>query len=59
MPDIQMCSDEDCPFRTRCYRHPDSGTKPSEYWQAWGYFEKVGPPTKPENCKGWWDKDKK
>lgn len=53
MPDISMCNDPDCPFSRQCYRHPDSGTKPDPYRQAWGFFEKIGPPVKPENCKGY------
>lgn len=38
MPDISMCADDRCPSRTRCYRHADSGTVPSEFRQAYGYF---------------------
>lgn len=35
MPDIAMCNDKDCPMASRCYRNPESGTKPSEYRQSW------------------------
>lgn len=35
MPDIAMCAVGTCPKSAMCYRHEDSGTKPSER-QAWG-----------------------
>jgi len=35
MPDITMCTSDVCDLRTHCYRSPESGTKPSEYRQAW------------------------
>ena len=34
MPDITMCAAE-CPRSDHCKRHPDSGTKPSEWRQSW------------------------
>jgi hypothetical protein len=34
MPDILMCLAA-CPKSRTCYRHPDSGTKPGDYWQSW------------------------
>lgn len=34
MPDISMCNSTLCPKRQECYRHEDSGTKPSQ-WQAY------------------------
>lgn len=34
MPDISMCATAGCPLAARCYRHPASGTKPSER-QLW------------------------
>ena len=52
MPDISMCDDNDCPFRKKCYRSPDSGTKPDMY-QYWSFFIKHGEKIKPENCSGW------
>jgi hypothetical protein len=30
-----MCDSKTCPLKTNCYRNPASGTKPSEYRQAW------------------------
>lgn len=39
MPDISMCGNRECPLREKCYRHPDSGTKPSPHWQAWTPFK--------------------
>jgi len=53
MPDIAICGDDKCPFSQQCKRHPDSGTVPSKH-QVWVMFEKVGPPTKPENCRGFY-----
>lgn len=34
MPDITMCKDETCPLKGSCYRHPASGTEPSEHRQS-------------------------
>lgn len=42
MPDISMCASEICPLRFTCYRNPESGTVPSEYWQSWFDLEAVG-----------------
>lgn len=39
MPDISMCPSVDCPSRSNCYRHTDSGTKPNEYRQTYTVFE--------------------
>jgi len=38
MPDISMCACVLCPSSPTCYRHKDSGTRPSEYRQAWADF---------------------
>ena len=38
MPDISMCSHPSCPSRESCYRHEASGTKPSEFRQAYMAF---------------------
>lgn len=35
MPDITMCSSEQCPIRQRCYRHE---AKPNPYRQAYNDF---------------------
>ena len=35
MPDISMCASYTCPLKFKCYRNPNSGTKASEYRQAW------------------------
>lgn len=37
MADISMCSNLDCPVRTRCWRSAASGTKPHKR-QAWMAF---------------------
>ncbi len=42
MPDIQMCDNRECPLRSKCRRNPDSGTKPHDYWQAWGEYDHEG-----------------
>ena len=39
MPDISMCASEDCPLAVNCYRSEKSGTKPSEFWQAYADFK--------------------
>jgi len=41
MPDVTMCQNKDCPLSQKCYRHEDSGTKPSEYWQSYSVFKYV------------------
>ena len=48
MPDITMCMQDDCTRSKTCYRHKDSGTKPSEFMQS--YF--LG--GDPENCEWYW-----
>ncbi len=55
MPDISMCLNATCPLRVRCYRHQDSGTRPSEHRQAYS------PDFKPDengNCRYFWDTGK-
>lgn len=52
MPDITMCDNETCPLKTKCYRNKASGTKPSEYRQAWFIWrdeDKEG-----EDCDYYW-----
>jgi len=39
MPDISMCKSERCPDRAECYRHSESGTKPSEFRQSYMAFD--------------------
>ena len=50
MPDISMCDSETCELATTCYRNAKSGTKPSEYRQA--YF--FGLPYEGEECDKYW-----
>ena len=57
MPDFQMCSDGSCPYSKQCKRHLDSGAKANMYSQARGMFVKNGPPDKPENCEGYFEKE--
>lgn len=38
MPDITMCNVATCHLAMRCYRHANSGTKPS-WRQSWATFE--------------------
>jgi hypothetical protein len=38
MPDISICSSEECPLKKKCYR---SQAKPSEYWQAYSDFSEA------------------
>jgi hypothetical protein len=35
MPDISMCASVTCPLAKNCYRNELSGTKPSEFMQAY------------------------
>lgn len=54
MPDISMCADEICPSRETCYRSPASGTKPTEYRQAWMEFRR-DPDS--ERCPDYWQRN--
>ena len=53
MPDISMCSGDNCPIRKKCYRH---NAKPSEFRQS--YF--VDAPYDPEKktCDYFWNDEK-
>lgn len=53
MPDITMCASETCYLRKTCYRNPESGTKPSEWWQSWFYDKS----TEGDDCTSYWQKD--
>ena len=53
MPDISMCDSETCPLKAECYRNPASGTKPSEYRQAWY----LGLLKEGEDCDHYWPKE--
>ena len=37
MPDITMCTSENCPYRDKCYR---TRAEPSKY-QSWSNFEYI------------------
>lgn len=39
MPDISMCASVECPSRKSCYRHAESGTKPTEWRQSYMAFK--------------------
>jgi len=50
MPDISMCDSETCPLKTKCYRNPASGTRPSEPVQSWFWLlDEEG-----EDCDQYW-----
>lgn len=49
MPDISMCK-EKCSLSENCYRHEDSGTKPSECRQS--FFLDLKPVG--EDCDYYW-----
>lgn len=51
MPDISMCGDDECPARSKCYRHKASGTRPSEPWQTYMDFQR---PPEDERCREFW-----
>lgn len=48
MPDITMCQSV-CSRSKECYRHQDSGTKPTEHRQSWFTPEYTG-----EDCEVFW-----
>lgn len=50
MPDISMCSGDDCPIKDNCYRYI---AKPSEYLQA--YFSEVPYNNQTNSCEYFWD----
>lgn len=52
MPDITMCSGENCPHKEQCYRFT---AKPSEFSQS--YF--VEPPIKDGKCDHYWGENAK
>ena len=35
MPDISMCSSEQCPIKNKCYRYM---AEPNEHWQSYSNF---------------------
>ena len=35
MPDITMCSRDDCPINKQCYRHE---ANPDDHWQSYSNF---------------------
>lgn len=51
MPDISMCNAYFCPSSATCRRHPDSGTKPTPYRQAWMSFR---PDKDKGQCESYW-----
>ena len=48
MPDITMCASVTCSLAKNCYRNEQSGTKPSEYVQAYFFALSV------EDCQYYW-----
>lgn len=54
MPDVTMCDSETCYLRTKCYRNPASGTKPSEFQQSWFTANKEG-----DACGFYWAKEER
>ena len=49
MPDVSMCSGENCPLKNSCYRFT---AKPSEYRQA--YFMQVPYNHEEKKCDHYW-----
>lgn len=49
MPDISMCASVTCPLAKNCYRNELSGTKPSEFMQAYFFGLEEG-----EDCHYYW-----
>ena len=59
MPDITMCAATDCAMSKVCYRHRDSGTEPSEFWQAFCNFQKENDESGDvEDCIWYWPVEK-
>lgn len=54
MPDISMCLSPTCPLRGNCYRHEESGTKPSEFRQAY-----MTPAVQGARCRYYWPIEEK
>lgn len=40
-----MCGETNCPSKRTCYRHHESGTLPSQYWQSYGGHPDIDPST--------------
>lgn len=61
MPDISMCDNPMCLRSKMCKRHPDSGTKPSD-WQSWAAYGSLKsghtgvswPTEKIDGCDAYW-----
>ncbi len=51
MPDVTMCPSTKCPKAAQCYYNEASGTKPSEYRQAWFMLNQQNSPTEDEACR--------
>ncbi len=47
MPDITMCSNDDCPMSLRCYRHE---AEPNMRWQSYSAFS----PAEDGKCNHFW-----
>lgn len=49
-----MCAAEDCPLAVDCYRSKKSGTKPSEFRQAYSQFKWVDNEAGVPHCDDFW-----
>ena len=47
MPDMQMCKNEDCPKKNKCFRYI---AEPNKHWQAYGKYDH-------DNCQSFIDID--
>lgn len=52
MPDIMMCEAPLCPLSRTCYRHADSGTRPSQHQQSYWMRDDSSPVGK--DCHNYW-----
>jgi hypothetical protein len=52
MPDISMCNHAQCTVKDTCYRNAQSGTKPTEYRQAFMILEDTHQGD--EKCQYYW-----
>jgi hypothetical protein len=53
MPDITMCVNDVCKLKEKCFRHSDSGTKPTPYRQSYSHFNEKGD----KDCDYYWRVD--
>lgn len=51
MPDITMCSNDNCIKKQECYRYT---CNPNQYWQAYSTFEPISNEENRFKCKNYY-----